>query len=431
MRLGHAPQGAATVVMVDLGGLPGVLVDVEVTLGVDVPLARLQGRDHMPDAVQLVAGQVLVDVAGLDDFAVLDLRIVELVAVVGNVDFLLAFQLPVVAVRRTVVHVEVVRGAQAVGGGAGTVVGHLRSPPHAALAGVVEPRQARLLDLVEGLVDQQHVTGQARGRGDPLLEVEQHVARLVRVVVLQVGTEGEGILEVDQLVGAVDLRSGLGHQAPDAAAAIAGDVVPDHLQAVLRDRERVGGIEVLQAVAAFHQLGGGGVALGRLLHRRRDGGAAVGLVYRDLVGIRVALEHGQLAGSQLVLVLVDVLRGDGEQRLLAGIGVGEEATAVDAAGVGRQAAVPGGDAAVGVAFLLRADGGQAAAELGGLVGRNRRRHRTGQQAEGQRPGGQESCCFHASLSLFVSAKAAAPRGGGPQKFTPKLTARKSRSLIGL
>ncbi len=53
----------------------------------------------------------------------------------------------------------------------------------------------------------QRVTAPSRLAGNVLLEVEQHVARLVRVVVLQVGTEGEGILEVDQLVGAVDLRS--------------------------------------------------------------------------------------------------------------------------------------------------------------------------------------------------------------------------------
>ncbi len=71
MGLSHAPQVAATVVVVDHRGLPGVFVDVEVTLGVDVTLACLQGRDHMPDTAQLVTGQVLVDVAGLDDVGVL------------------------------------------------------------------------------------------------------------------------------------------------------------------------------------------------------------------------------------------------------------------------------------------------------------------------------------------------------------------------
>src|SRR5690606_38746196 len=65
--LGHAPQVATTVVVVDDRGLPGVFVDVEVTLGVDVALAGLEGGFHVPDTVQLIAGQILVDVTGLED----------------------------------------------------------------------------------------------------------------------------------------------------------------------------------------------------------------------------------------------------------------------------------------------------------------------------------------------------------------------------
>ncbi|MNV74494.1 hypothetical protein D3C71_1677170 [compost metagenome] len=73
MGLGYAPQSTATVVMVDLRGLPGVFVDVEVTLGIDVTLAGLQGRSHMPHPVQLVTSQVLVDVTSLDDLVILQL----------------------------------------------------------------------------------------------------------------------------------------------------------------------------------------------------------------------------------------------------------------------------------------------------------------------------------------------------------------------
>src|SRR3990167_994741 len=98
MGFSHTPQGTATVVVVDGSSLPGIFVEVEVTLGIDVTLARLQGRSHMPYAVQLVTSQVLVDVANLDDLAVLQLRRVQTVAVVRNVDFLLAMQLPVVAI---------------------------------------------------------------------------------------------------------------------------------------------------------------------------------------------------------------------------------------------------------------------------------------------------------------------------------------------
>ncbi|MCY1397788.1 hypothetical protein D9M71_128070 [compost metagenome] len=349
----------------------------------------------MPHTVQLVARQVLVDVAGLDDVGVLQARTIQLVAVVGDVDLLLAFELPVVAVRRTVVHVEVVGGTQTVGGGTRTVVGHLRSAAHAALAGVVEPGQARFLHLVEGFVHQQHVTGQAGRRRHALLEVEQHVARLVGIVVLQLVAEGELVLEVHQTVGAVRLRGRLGHQTANAAAAIAGDVVPDRFQAVLRNREGVGGSEVFQTVATFHQFGVGGVVFGGLDHVRRNGGRAVGLVHRHLVGVGVALEHRQLAGGQLVLVLVGVLRGDGEQRLLAGERVRQEATGIDGAGILRQAAGPLGNGAIGVAGFLGAQRSQGGAQLGRFVGGHGRHDAGGQQGQRQCAGLQQTfCCFH-------------------------------------
>src|SRR3990167_11001201 len=89
MGLGYTPQGTATVVVVDLRGLPGIFVDEEVTLGIDMTLARFQGRGHMPDAVQLITGQVLVDMASLDDLVILQLRRVQTVAVVRNLNFLL------------------------------------------------------------------------------------------------------------------------------------------------------------------------------------------------------------------------------------------------------------------------------------------------------------------------------------------------------
>src|SRR3990167_3703748 len=249
MGLGYAPQGTATVVVVDLRGLPGIFVDEEVTLGIDMTLARFQGRGHMPDAVQLITGQVLVDMASLDDLVILQLRRVQTVAVVRNVDFLLAVQLPLVTVRCTVVHVEVVGSTQTIGGGTRTVIRHLRCAAHATLTGVVQPCQTRLLHLVEGFVHQQHVTGQTRRCSYPLLEVEQHVAFLAGVDTLQRATESELILEVDQAVGTVRLRRRLGYQSLDAATTVAGDMVPDRFQTILRNRERVGLLEVLQTIA--------------------------------------------------------------------------------------------------------------------------------------------------------------------------------------
>ncbi|MNP36605.1 hypothetical protein D3C76_1300070 [compost metagenome] len=145
------------------------------TLGIHMPLIGLDRGDHLPDPMQLIAGQVLVDVPGLDHIGVLEVRRVELVAVVGDVHFLLADQLPVIAIRRSGKHVEVVRGAQPVGRGAHAVIGHLRCPAHTALTGVVDPGLAGFLDLVEGFVNQQHVARQARRRGDFLLEIVEDV----------------------------------------------------------------------------------------------------------------------------------------------------------------------------------------------------------------------------------------------------------------
>ncbi|MNE85152.1 hypothetical protein D3C80_1821180 [compost metagenome] len=73
----------------------------------------------MPDTVQLIAGQVLVDVAGLDDVSVFNARRLQAVVVIGNVDLFLANKLPVVAVRRAIHHIGVVGGAHAIGGQAG------------------------------------------------------------------------------------------------------------------------------------------------------------------------------------------------------------------------------------------------------------------------------------------------------------------------
>ncbi|MNN53235.1 hypothetical protein D3C81_1679780 [compost metagenome] len=154
MGFGYAPEQATAIVVVDLGGLPGVLVDEEVALGIDVALAGLEGRLDFPDPVQLVTGQVLVDMASLEDVRVLQLGGCQAVAVVRDVDFLLADQFPVVAIRCPVEHVVVVRGAQAVGGDTRAVVGDLRCAAYAALAGVVHPGLARLLDLVEWLAYQ-------------------------------------------------------------------------------------------------------------------------------------------------------------------------------------------------------------------------------------------------------------------------------------
>ncbi|MNH14879.1 hypothetical protein D3C79_744800 [compost metagenome] len=116
VRLLDPPQFATPVIQVGAKDAPAVLIDIEHTLGINVPLARLQGRFHHPDPVHLIAQQILVEVVGLDDVVVLEAAIGQLVGVVRHQHFLLAQQFPVVLVGRAVVQVDGVVGAQAVRG---------------------------------------------------------------------------------------------------------------------------------------------------------------------------------------------------------------------------------------------------------------------------------------------------------------------------
>ena len=117
--------------------------------------------------------------------------------------------------------------------------------------------------------------------------------------------------------------------------------------------------------------------------------------HRHLVGFRVTLEHRQLARGQLVLVLIDVLRSDGEQWLLAGERIRQEARGIRSTGIGRQAASPGWDGTIGITGHFCADRGQGGTQLRGFVRRNRRHHTARQQRHSQCAGLQQGFgCFH-------------------------------------
>ncbi|MNE71257.1 hypothetical protein D3C80_1671140 [compost metagenome] len=132
-------------------------------------------------------------------------------------------------------------------------------------------------------MNQQHATGQAGRCRHFLLEVEENVARIGRVVVLHLVAEHELVLEVHQAIGAVRLWRGLGYQAFHATTAVTGNVVPDDFHAALGDRERDSGLEVFQSVAAADQRGLGGVLLDGGKHVIGHGGTAVGRVNRHFV----------------------------------------------------------------------------------------------------------------------------------------------------
>ncbi|MNE45885.1 hypothetical protein D3C80_1401980 [compost metagenome] len=177
-------------------------------------------------------------------------------------------------------------------------------------------------------------------------------------------------------------------------------------------------LEILQTVAVVDRFGVQGTALGCIVDLLRRGSGTLGLVHRDLVGIRVALEHGQLAGAQLVLVLLGVGCSDDELRLLAFEWVADEVIC-HRCGVFFQATGPGRDTAIGVTGFLAAQWRERGAQLGRLLRGNGCHDTTSQQRQRQSAYMHHSFCFHAVFTLPC----------GYQKFTPKLSATKSRSPL--
>ncbi|MNY22356.1 hypothetical protein D3C86_1559630 [compost metagenome] len=175
----------------------------------------------------------------------------------------------------------------------------------------------------------------------------------------------------------------------------------------------MGLLEILQRVAVVDRLGGHGAFLRRVIDRLGCGGRTLGLVDRDLVGIRIAFEQGQLTCAQLVLVLLGIGRGNGEQGLVGGIRVAEKV--IFGRGCARlQAAGPGRDAAIGITGFLGAQWRQGTAQLGRLLFGNGRHYAGSHQGkgQGQSAGFEKIAWFHCYFPLSDLC----------QKFTPKLRA---------
>ncbi len=332
--------------------------------------------------------------ARLEQFLVLHLGAADLVVVVGNVDFLLAQQLPVIAVRRAVEHIGVVGGAQAVGGGDRRVVGKVRRTPHTALAGVVAPGLARLLDLVEGLVHQHRATGQARRALGERQVVEHQVVQVGEAAALEVVLEQRFLLRGHQRVATVALYRDFRGAAHDIGTAVAGDMVPQRLHAALRNRERHPAIGVGEPVAAVQQPGAGGIGEGVVVQPlRRRAGTATG-VDRHPEAVRVGLEQRQLARGQVFPVLLQVGLVDGEQRLVRGERVRVVLARLVAGRRLGDAAGPGGNAAGGVAGLLRAQRGEARLQLRRLAGGNAGQRAAAAQCQRQGSADQQVLVQH-------------------------------------
>ena len=112
MGFRHAPQLTLFVILFRGQDLPAVFINVEHPAIVDMANTNAPLGFHYPDPVQLVAGQLLVDVVRANHIRGANVVVMQLVRIVRNQQFPLAFQLPVVLVRGTVVHVFLVNGTQ-------------------------------------------------------------------------------------------------------------------------------------------------------------------------------------------------------------------------------------------------------------------------------------------------------------------------------
>ncbi|MNE29820.1 hypothetical protein D3C80_1233110 [compost metagenome] len=191
--------------------------------------------------------------------------------------------------------------------------------------------------------------------------------------------------------------------------------IPEQFQAGLRNRERVGAGETLQAEAIVDQLGRGGVLLEGLADPVREAEVAVAGVHRHLEGFRILLEQRLLPVAELVGVLLHVLRGDGEQRLFVGVGVFPElagALVLDVVGGAQPLAGELRNGPVGVAGLLGAGAGQVLAQASGFLGGNLGRYGLAECAENactQQAGTEKSrlhrcfsCCYRLYLKLIAT-----------------------------
>ncbi|MNJ41941.1 hypothetical protein D3C77_368870 [compost metagenome] len=253
------------------------------------------------------------------------------------------------------------------------------------MTGVVDPGQARLDGLVERLVGEYGRTGQARWRGDLLLDHVEDATLALRRKISDLRRVHLLLFEADRGIGAILLRGDLDVATPVVAAHIAGDMVPQHFNAILRNRERViaAFLKVAHAIPAIDGLYIQRAVAGCLHHRGRYGCRAMGGIDRHAISGRVTFEQGHLALGELVPILIGVAGGDDEQGLFSSKGVGQESVRRDVAGIFGQPPGPGGNTAIGVTFFLRAQRCQGRAEPGRFVSGDSGHCMAGQQAQRQ------------------------------------------------
>ncbi|MCY1397669.1 hypothetical protein D9M71_126800 [compost metagenome] len=320
------------------------------------------------------------------------------IGVVADQQLLFADQFPVVAIRAAIEAVGTVdhRLAEAVAGAA--VIAQGRGATHSALPGVVLPRRAGCLHLVDRLLDQHHLAGITGGRDGRYAGEIQEV--LVGSEALDPLADRRERFLGDHGVIALLLHGGGRERPPHRAAAVAGQVVPHHLHALGRLGEGYAEGVVQQAVAVRGHL------------HLRQVGAALFLVVLGYVRAAVARvdvhpvvgktrEHGLLGRAEQRLVLGQVGLGHRVQRFFAGEWIGVVACGADCGGTGLQATVPGRDTAVGIRRTFGTERGERAVEFAGVsfLGLGHRTNGQEGQGEGQFFHGRSS---HQKLAFTVT-----------------------------
>ncbi|MNM83086.1 hypothetical protein D3C81_951320 [compost metagenome] len=296
------------------------------------------------------------------------LHVGQLVGVVGHDHFLLAHQLPVVAIQRTVEYEHVIVGARAGGARVRRVVGQVRRQFHSTLARQVLPGAAWLLQRVGRILEHDRFPGPARRAGVGQLHLVVHVGaadRLRQVFVDRVGNEclpGDRQAWHTRRVDVPRVVLGV-----DAHALIAQQEVPHRFIARLRNREWDARQHVFDGQPTFERLGAAGVFHTVIQHGlgQRDG--AVSREHIDTKS-REALGQFHRGGAEHVLVLIDVFAVDHQQWFFVGERVRTHAVAGLETGRRRgQATVVGGDGTISVPGLFGAHQRQAAAEFGNVL----------------------------------------------------------------
>ena len=347
-----------------------------------------------------MAQQLGVDVLRLEDLLVGNALLVHGVAVVRHQHFLLADQGPLVAVRRAVVGIHHVGGGHAVGVRLHGVIGQHRQATHATLATVEAPGLADRQHLVEGLLHHQRGAGQLARCGHHVLVEEQGVVQVRRRQAFATVDEHQVTFALDQHVVATLEHGGVVGDHAHLLATVAGDVVPDHFLAALRNREGNAGGSALDAVTTGDQAGIGGVVARGVVDTLRRGGTAASGQHAQVI-VRTLFQQLLVTRGQQGLVLAHVALVDAVQLLVGSVGVGMVHAGLVVGRWRGQTALPGRNGARGIAGTLAAQRHQILPEARGLGGVDAGMRR---QADGS---GQRQDCNSSQHSFLLAARSGA------------------------